>query len=59
MDTVEISGIVDEEIRDKANAYIYAAGLTPEKVLEIVWDHIARTGEVPMPVSNSDEEDLM
>ena len=59
MDTVEISGIVDEEIRDKANAYIYAAGLTPEKMLENVWNHIARTGELPMPISSSDGEGLM
>ena len=47
MATAVISGRVDEKIRQRADAYIRAAGSTPAEVIKVVWEHIARTGEVP------------
>ena len=47
MATAVVSGRVDEKIRQHADAYIRAAGSTPAEVIKVVWENIARTGEVP------------
>ena len=47
MPTAIVSGRVDTTVRDRANAYIHAAGLTAGDVVRRVWENIARTGEVP------------
>lgn len=47
MATAVVSGRVDEKVRQRADAYIRAAGSTPAEVIKVVWEHIARTGEVP------------
>ena len=47
MATSVVSGRVDEKIRQRADAYIRAAGSTPAEVIKVVWENIARTGEVP------------
>ena len=47
MATAVVSGRVDEKIRHRADAYIRAAGSTPAEVIKVVWENIARTGEVP------------
>ena len=47
MPTAIVSGRVDTAVRDRANAYIHAAGLTAGDVVKRVWENIARTGEVP------------
>lgn len=47
MATAVVSGRVDERVRQRADAYIKAAGLTPADVIRVVWENIARTGEVP------------
>ena len=47
MATSVVSGRVDEKIRQRADAYIRAAGSTPAEVIKVVWESIARTGEVP------------
>ena len=50
MATAVVSGRVDEKIRQRADAYIRAAGSTPAEVIKVVWENIARTGEVPEEV---------
>ncbi|HIZ18319.1 MAG TPA: type II toxin-antitoxin system RelB/DinJ family antitoxin [Candidatus Olsenella stercoravium] len=47
MATAVVSGRVDEKVRQRADAYIRAAGFTPAEVIKVVWENIARTGEVP------------
>ena len=47
MSTSVVSGRVDEKVRQRADAYIRAAGSTPAEVIKVVWENIARTGEVP------------
>lgn len=47
MATAVISGRVDEQVRESAERYIQAAGLTAADVIRTVWERIARTGEVP------------
>ena len=65
MPTVIVSGRVDAAVRDRANAYIHAAGLTTGDVVKRVWENIARTGEVPAqqemaePESNESFERFM
>ncbi len=48
MATSVVSGRVDEKVRQRADAYIRAAGSTPAEVIKVVWESIARTGEVPV-----------
>ena len=55
MATAVVSGRVDEKIRQRADAYIRAAGSTPAEVIKVVWENIARTGEVP-EVATAEEE---
>ena len=47
MATAVVSGRVDERVRQRADAYIRAAGSTPAEVIKVVWERIAQTGEVP------------
>ena len=47
MATAVVSGRVDEKVRQRADAYIRAAGSTPAEVIKVMWENIARTGEVP------------
>ncbi len=47
MATAVVSGRVDEAVRTRAARYIQQAGMLPGDVIRIVWEHIARTGEVP------------
>ena len=54
MSTAIISGRVEESTKEKAEAYIRAAGLTVGDVIKRVWDRIAQTGELPQPVGQSD-----
>ena len=51
MATSVVSGRVDEKIRQRADAYIRAAGSTPAEVIKVVWENIAHTGEVPEAAS--------
>lgn len=48
MATAVISGRVDERIKKRADAYLRAAGLQVGDVIRQVWEHIARTGEIPV-----------
>ena len=48
MATAVISGRVDERIKERADAYLRAAGLQAGDVIRQVWEHIARTGEIPI-----------
>ena len=57
MPTAIVSGRVDAAVRDRANAYIHAAGLTAGDVVKRVWESIARTGEVPAAQQAADEPD--
>jgi antitoxin component of RelBE/YafQ-DinJ toxin-antitoxin module len=52
--TAIISGRVEESTKEKVGAIIRAAGLTVGDVIKRVWDNIARTGELPQPVEQSD-----
>lgn len=56
MPTAIVSGRVDAAVRDRANAYIHAAGLTAGDVVKLVWENIARTGEVPMRQEVAEQE---
>ena len=47
MATAVVSGRVDEQVKARAEAFIRAAGLSTGDVIRVVWEHIARTGEVP------------
>ena len=55
MATSVISGRVDDYVKEKAAAYIQAAGLTAAEVIKTVWERIARTGEVPVDESEARE----
>ena len=48
MATAVVSGRVDEHVRAQADRYIRAAKTTPGDVIRAVWEHIAKTGEVPV-----------
>ncbi len=47
MATVVVSGRVDSRVKERAETYIRAAGLSTGDVIRVVWEEIARTGEVP------------
>ena len=47
MATAVVSGRVDERIKARAEMFIRAAGLSTGDVVRMVWERIARTGEVP------------
>lgn len=48
MPTAIVSGRVEVAVRDRANAYIKAAKMTPADVIKRVWENIAKTGEMPV-----------
>ena len=47
MATAVVSARVDETIRQKADAIMRKAGLTPSDVIQGVWSAMAQTGEIP------------
>lgn len=47
MATAIVSGRIDASVKERAGAYIKAAGLTPADVIKRVWDSIASTGYIP------------
>lgn len=47
MTTSVVSGRVDDYVKLRADGYIRTAGLTVGDVIKAVWEHIAKTGEVP------------
>lgn len=47
MATAVVSGRVDAQVKARAEAFIRAAGLSPGDVIRVVWERIARTGEIP------------
>lgn len=47
MATAVVSGRVDEQVKARAEAFIRAAGLSAGDVIRMVWERIARTGEIP------------
>ena len=52
MASVLVAGRVSEECKERADFYIRRAGLTASEVIRIVWENIARTGEVPRAVGS-------
>lgn len=58
MATAIVSGRVDEAVKERAGAYIKAAGLTVGDVINIVWTNIANTGNTPTMDSAGAEESL-
>ncbi len=58
MATSVVSGRVDEKVRQRADAYIRAAGSTPAEVIKVVWENIARTGEVPEVAPTEEPRDV-
>lgn len=44
MATAIVSGRVNEAVKERAGAYIHAAGLTVGDVINRVWEYIAATG---------------
>lgn len=57
MATSVVSGRVDDYVKERAAAYIHAAGLTTAEVIKTVWERIARTGEVPMAEAEVAEQE--
>lgn len=55
MATAVVSGRVDEKTKERADAYIRAAGSTPGDVIRIVWEQIAATGVVPETPAEHEE----
>lgn len=55
MATAVLSGRIDEDIKAKAAPYLRAAGLTAGDVIKNVWERIALTGEVPLPIATEGE----
>lgn len=47
MSTATVSASVDTRTKAIANAYIRKSGKTPNQLIKDLWEHIARTGEVP------------
>ena len=47
MATAVVSGRVDERVKARAEVFIHAAGLSAGDVIRMVWERIARTGEIP------------
>lgn len=47
MATAVVSGRVDAQVKARADAFIRAAGLSSGDVIRVVWERIARTGEIP------------
>lgn len=47
MATAVVSGRVDAQVKARAEAFIRAAGLSSGDVIRVVWERIARTGEIP------------
>ena len=58
MATAIVSGRVDEVVKERAGAYIKAAGLTAGDVINIVWTNIANTGNTPTIENAGAEESL-
>ena len=56
MATAIVSGRVDTAIKERAGAYIRAAGLTVGDVINIVWKSIASTGSLPHMEQTAPEE---
>lgn len=56
MATALIAGRVSEDVKERADFFIRRAGLTTSEVVRIVWENIARTGEVPRPEHASPAE---
>ena len=59
MASVLVAGRVSEECKERADFFIRRAGLTTSEVIRIVWENIARTGEVPAPVENTAESEAV
>ena len=57
MASVLVAGRVSEECKERADYYIRRAGLTASEVIRIVWENIARTGEVPHAIEPNPNED--
>lgn len=54
MATAIVSGRVDEAVKERAGAYIHAAGLTVGDVINRLWEYIAATGAIPELASKAD-----
>lgn len=50
MGTVLVAGRVDAANKAVADAAISRAGMTSSDVIRIVWDNIAKTGQVPKSI---------
>lgn len=59
MSTSLVAGRVSEECKERAAFYIRRAGLTTSDVIRIVWENIARTGEVPQPAKDEGDADTL
>lgn len=47
MPTSTVGATVDTTTKTIADAYIRNAGLTPNRVIRELWEHIASTGQIP------------
>ncbi len=57
MATAIVSGRVDAAIKERAGAYIRAAGSSVGDVINIVWNNIAATGRLPAQAAQGRTEE--
>lgn len=57
MATAIISGRVEESVKERASAYIHAAGFTFADIVKTVIENIAKTGEIPTSVQDQTVSD--
>lgn len=59
MATAIVSGRVDEAVKERAGAYIHAAGLTVGDVINKLWEYIAATGDTTEFLEKAQTEQLL
>lgn len=55
--TAVISGRVDESVKQRADVIIRDAGETVASVINMVWETIVETGELPPAITRKDKAD--
>lgn len=56
MATSIVSGRVDTDVKERAGAYILAAGLTTGELINNLWTYVARTKNVPQFLEEPESE---
>ena len=57
MATVVVSGRVEEDVKQRADVVIRAAGSSVAKVISDVWQNIVATGQLPAATPKAEQDD--